>query len=213
MKEKYNCSHCDEKIEEKVFKYSVEHQGVPLCRSCQKKPSRNPKKTKASKSTPKYDFNYNMIKGRIAESLIEQLFLKLGYRVYRYGMENTIPGIMELLSKVRTEVSNTIRRMPDFVIQDKKGEAYFIEVKFSKDETFSISNLKENKYGKYPFENAFFIVVSTNHIKCLSYNDLKKGKKISSKCHNYLGNIKEFETDKKIIIEFCKYAVKFFTNV
>jgi len=47
-------------------------------------------------------------------------------------MENTIPGIMNLLSKVRSEVSNTIKRMPDFVIQDKTGEAYFIEVKFSK---------------------------------------------------------------------------------
>ncbi|MBN2682259.1 MAG: hypothetical protein JXR58_07105 [Bacteroidales bacterium] len=42
------------------------------------------------------NYRYNMIKGRIAETLIQELFLSLGYNVFRYGMENTIPGIMEL---------------------------------------------------------------------------------------------------------------------
>jgi hypothetical protein len=32
-----------------------------------------------------------MIKGRIAETLVEQLFLELGFQVFKYGMENTIP--------------------------------------------------------------------------------------------------------------------------
>ena len=30
---------------------------------------------------------------------------------------------------------------------------------------------------------------------------------------NYLGKRKEFDTDKDLIIEYCKYAVKFFENV
>ena len=157
----------------------------------------------------KQNFDYNMIKGRIAESLIEQLFLKLNYRVYRYGMENTVPGIMELLKGVKSEVSRTIRSMPDLVIQDHKGEAYFIEVKFRAEEQFSIKDLPKD----YPFENAFFIVVSKKHIKCLSYKDLKDGKEITSTSKNYLGNIKEFETNKEIIIEFCDYALKFFKDV
>lgn len=44
-----------------------------------------------------HNYRFNMIKGRIAETLIQELFLSLGYNVFRYGMENTIPGIMDLL--------------------------------------------------------------------------------------------------------------------
>jgi len=44
-----------------------------------------------------------MIKGRIAETLIEELFLSLDYNVFRYGMENTVPGIMHLLKGVRSD--------------------------------------------------------------------------------------------------------------
>jgi hypothetical protein len=63
------------------------------------------------------NYRYGMIKGRIAETLIQELFLSLNYNVFRYGMENTIPGIMELLKGVRSDVAQEIRRMPDFVIQ------------------------------------------------------------------------------------------------
>ena len=55
-----------------------------------------------------YNYRYGMIKGRIAETLIQELFLSLGYNVFRYGMENTIPGIMELLKGVRSEVAQDI---------------------------------------------------------------------------------------------------------
>lgn len=192
------CSNCKKDIESEVYTYSMNKFGKALCRSCQNN---------------KNSFDYNMIKGRIAEALIEQLFIKLGYRVYRYGMENTIPGIMELLGQVKTEVSNIIKRMPDFVIQDKSGIAHFVEVKFRSDESFSLEDLKEEKLGRYPFPNAYFVIVSKKHIKCLSYEQLLDGKKITPSCHNYLGNVKSFETDKDIIIEFCEYAVKFFDGV
>ena len=82
-------------------------------------------------------YRYGMIKGRIAETLIQELFLSLGYNVFRYGMENTIPGIMELLKGVRSDVSDAIRRMPDFVMQNPKSkEVYFVEVKFRASEEF-----------------------------------------------------------------------------
>lgn len=183
-----NCQSCQKQLTEKELKYSKDY-----CYKCQKEQA----------------FDYNMIKGRIAEALIEQLFIKLNFKVYRYGMENTIPGIMELLRGVRSDVATTIKRMPDFVIQDKNNDAYFIEVKFRATEEFSIKDIPED----YPFENAFFIVVSKKHIKCLSYAQLKEGKEITPKCKNYLGSVKAFETDKDTIIDFCKYAVKFFKEV
>jgi len=218
---RYFCSICKKTIDEAVYTYSYQEHHKALCRDCQdkqavsgKKKSKNSAAHKRNNTPKNTDTDYNMIKGRVAEALIEQLFLKLDYNVFRYGMENTIPGAMKLLSQIRSEVANTIRRMPDFVIQNKKtGEAFFVEVKFSKDEIFNINNLKEHYYGPYPFENAFFIIVSKQHIKCVSYTQLKEGKKITSDSHNYLGKVKEFETDKETIVQFCKYAVNFFKGV
>lgn len=161
-------------------------------------------------SSKEHNFRYNMIKGRIAETLIQELFLSLKFNVFRYGMENTIPGIMDLLKGVKSEVAEEIKRMPDFVIQNPTtNEVHFVEVKFRAKETFKRDDLPES----YAWQNAFIIIVSKKHIKCISFKELEEGKEISPTSHNYLGNRKEFELDKKVIIEFCEFAVKFFENV
>src|SRR5258705_7888062 len=96
----------------------------------------------AGMSDKEYEYRYNMIKGRIAETLIQELFLSLGYNVFRYGMENTIPGIMELLKGVRSDVALEIRRMPDFVMQNPKTkDVHFVEVKFRANEEFRYRDL------------------------------------------------------------------------
>ncbi len=155
-------------------------------------------------------YRYSMIKGRIAETLIQELFLSLDYNVFRYGMENTIPGIIELLKGVRSDVAQEIRRMPDFVVQNPKTkDVFFVEVKFRASEEFSIKDLPK----EYPFDNAYIVIVSKKHIKCITVAELKAGKEITPTSHNYLGNRKEFDLDKDVIIEFCNFAVQFFENV
>ena len=155
-------------------------------------------------------YRYGMIKGRIAETLIQELFLSLGYNVFRYGMENTIPGIMELLKGVRSDVAQEIRRMPDFVIQDQKTKAvFFIEVKFRASGEFKFNDLPKN----YPYENAFIVLVSKKHIKCITVSELKAGKEITASTNNYLGSRTEFYLDKDVIIDFCNFAVQFFESV
>ena len=152
----------------------------------------------------------NMIKGRIAETLIQELFLQEQFNVFRYGMENTIPGIMDLLQGVRTDVADQIRRMPDFVIQHKKTkDVFFIEVKFRASGDFKLRELGKD----YPYVNAYIIVVSKRHIKCITVQELRDGKEVTAKSKNYLGSRDEFGMDKDRIIQFCKFAVKFFENV
>lgn len=151
-----------------------------------------------------------VIKGKIAETIVEELFRSLGFQVFSYGMENSIPGIKDLLKGVRGDVSKNIRQMPDFVVF-KDNQAHFIEVKFRSNGELKLKDVE--KYGDYPFQNALFVLVTKKHIKCVSYKELKEGKEITSTCHNYLGKRKEFDTDKELIIEYCKYAVKFFENV
>jgi hypothetical protein len=191
-----------------------------LCYSCYKAENYHQKSTSVAEpeeeiysnglSERDRNYRYNMIKGRIAETLIQELFLSLGYNVFRYGMENTIPGIMELLKGVRTDVADQIRRMPDFVIQNPDSkDVYFLEVKFRAAEKFSLKDISKD----YPYENAYFIIVSKNHIKCITYSELIDGKEVSPTTRNYLGSRKEFDLDKEIIIDFCKFAVQFFEGV
>lgn len=157
-----------------------------------------------------YNYRYSMIKGRIAETLIQELFLSLGYNVFRFGMENTIPGIMDLLKGVRSDVAQEIRRMPDFVIQNPKTkDVHFVEVKFRASGEFSINDLPKD----YPYANAYIILVSKKHIKCLTYEELLNGEVISPYSRNYLGNRKEFDLDKEIIKDFCDFALQFFVTV
>lgn len=157
-----------------------------------------------------FNYRYNMIKGRIAETLIQELFLSLGYNVFRYGMENTIPGIMELLKGVRSDVAQEIRRMPDFVIQDPRTKSvYFLEVKFRASGEFKPKDLPKD----YPYGNAFIILVSKKHIKCITVEELGQDKEITPVSKNYLGSRKEFDLDKEVIKDFCKFAVQFFENV
>jgi hypothetical protein len=157
-----------------------------------------------------YNFRFGMIKGRIAETLIQELFLSMGYNVFRYGMENTIPGIMELLKGVRSDVALEIRRMPDFVIQNPKTKnVHFVEVKFRASGEFKLSDLPKN----YPYTNAFIILVSKRHIKCLTVEELGKGEEMTPSSRNYLGSRNEFDTDKEIIKDFCEFAIKFFENI
>ncbi len=151
-----------------------------------------------------------VIKGRIAETIIEELFRSLGFQVFSYGMENSIPGIKDLLKGVRGDVSKNIRQMPDFVVF-KDNQAHFIEVKYRASGELKLKDI--NKYGDYPFENALFVLVTKKHIKCISYKELCEGEEITPTSQNYLGKRKEFETDKNLIIEYCQYAVKFFESV
>ena len=182
-----------------------------LCLDCYKKDKVSETPIEESGLTERdKNYRYNMIKGRIAETLIQELFLSLRFNVFRYGMENTIPGIMDLLKGVRSDVALDIKHMPDFVIQDNRNNSvYFIEVKFRASESFKFSDLPKN----YPYTNAYIIIVSKKHIKCLSVEDLKSGKEITPTCKNYLGSRKEFDLDKEVIVDFCAFAVKFFENV
>ncbi len=91
----------------------------------------------------------------------------------------------------------------------KKEMFFFIEVKFRANEEFKKRDLPKD----YPYKNCYFIVVSKKHIKCITYEELLEGKEINPPSKNYLGNRKEFELDKNVILDFCDFAVKFFKEV
>ncbi len=89
------CNTCNKNITEKEYKYSIENYDLPLCRKHQKESSSGELITDGEKglSDKKKKNKEGMIKGRIAETLIEELFLSSNYNVYKYGMENRVVNL------------------------------------------------------------------------------------------------------------------------
>jgi hypothetical protein len=157
------------------------------------------------------DFHYQMTKGRLAETIIEELFIASGFEVHRFGMENMVPGLVRKLRRNYSDVSWHIKKMPDFVMY-KNDTVHFVEVKYKGDGNFDIHNLeKDQKF--YPFEDCIIIVVTPDKIKALTVQELKAKKTITPACKNYLGNRAEFGLDEARIKEYLQIVKAFFEKI
>lgn len=74
----------------------------------------------------------SMLKGRMAETLFEELMRQSGNIVYRFGYEAIVQNLTQLEDKFDrySEVGERIGAIPDFIVVDKKGKPTFVEVKF-----------------------------------------------------------------------------------
>ena len=74
----------------------------------------------------------SMLKGRIAETLVEELLRQSGNVVYRFGYEAIVQNLVQLEESFdrNCEVGERIRVMPDFIVIDNKGKPAYVEVKF-----------------------------------------------------------------------------------
>lgn len=74
----------------------------------------------------------NMLKGGIAETLVEELLRQSGNIVYRFGYEAIVQNLTQLEESFdrNSEVGERIKVMPDFIVIDKRGSPVFLEVKF-----------------------------------------------------------------------------------
>ena len=103
-------------------------------------------------------FASQVVKGRIAETLVEEMFKKSGYKVYRFGYEAILQNISQ--SNVDIKESDTkekIQSIPDFIVVSPNGSIQLIEVKYRSD-----GNIKPMELEKYAYfwEEARIILVS-----------------------------------------------------
>ncbi len=155
-------------------------------------------------------FSLNSIKGRVAETIIQELFLAHQFNVFHYGMERSVPGIAQLTRRTNGPVNDRIRSMPDFVVQDpRNNRLHFVEVKYRASGTFS----KDDVGDDYPWPHASFVVVSKEHIKCLTWKQLAAGKAIAPDCGNLLIKRVELGLDRKLVTQFTEVARRFFSGV
>lgn len=73
-----------------------------------------------------------MLKGRMAETLFEEMMKASGNVVYRFGYEAIVQNLAQLEEEFDryNGVGEKIRSIPDFIVLDKKGEPLLVEVKF-----------------------------------------------------------------------------------
>ncbi|MFO0704208.1 MAG: hypothetical protein U0525_05865 [Patescibacteria group bacterium] len=86
-------------------------------------------------STP-IDFTRNLIKGKIAETIFEQMIREVGkYTVIPFGYEHTVPTLAQYQHIARVkDVMENIKDAPDFaLVSEDKQNIYLVEVKFQKD--------------------------------------------------------------------------------
>lgn len=77
--------------------------------------------------------NYNFIKGKIAEAIVERLFLTMGFDVYPYGIEKKLPpALLRLHRKMPRRLFQRSENDPDFFIMREADNDFnqSVEVKF-----------------------------------------------------------------------------------
>ena len=90
------------------------------------------------------DFAHNLIKGRIAEVVFEQMLREAGeFTVLPFGYEYVVPEVMHMKKDSQSDKTlDILRTSPDFVVINQlKKKVYLIEVKYRK--TRSQSELKK----------------------------------------------------------------------
>jgi hypothetical protein len=85
----------------------------------------------------------NILKGRMAESLVEELLRESESQVYRLGYESILQNLTQLRKVFDrySEVGKQIRCIPDFLVVNKEGKPFFIEVKFRKNPEWDLKDL------------------------------------------------------------------------
>lgn len=77
------------------------------------------------------EFLLNLLKGRLAQVVIETIFREFGYEVYPYGYERYLASIMRFMSKADANIAaRKVRASPDLFVYDRElNDGFFVETK------------------------------------------------------------------------------------
>lgn len=77
----------------------------------------------------------NLLKGRMAETLVDELLRSAGNKVYRFGYEAVLQNLTQIDPGFdrKSEIGQQISSIPDFLVLNQSGQPFFVEVKFRTD--------------------------------------------------------------------------------
>ena len=105
----------------------------------------------------------SVLKGKLAESLVEELLKRSGNRVYRLGSDALLENIVSLEPEFNKEgvLGKKIASIPDFALISGKGRPLFAEVKFrSEPESLEEELLLEKEWLERFWEAKIILVTS-----------------------------------------------------
>lgn len=105
----------------------------------------------------------NILKGKMAESLVEEMLKKAGNKVYRFGNIDFLTNLLQTEKSLNreSEFGKKIASIPDLILISQMKKPIFIEVKFRKDfEALEEELLLEKEYLE-KFWEAKIILVTT----------------------------------------------------
>jgi RNAse (barnase) inhibitor barstar len=87
------------------------------------------------KSANENHYAENMLKGRMAETLVDEMLKRSDNLVYRFGYEAVLQNLTQIERHFDrdSEMGQRLRAIPDFVVMDENGAPTFVEVKFRRD--------------------------------------------------------------------------------
>ena len=98
-------------------------------------------------------FSRDLVKGRIAETVFEQMYRDTGnYTVLEFGYEKIVPELVQGGYKEHDDIVDTLRNAPDFaVIDNRKKHVRLIEVKFRRrfmsEETLAVAERMQKTWN------------------------------------------------------------------
>lgn len=137
-------------------------------------------------------FNKNKLIGNNGENIVEFLINSMpNWKCSKFGVENHIKEIRDMVGKVISPVTLKLKLMPDFfVFNEETKEAFFVEVKYrTKHNEGYLFNYLEN-YNKY-WAGTKLIIVRQNKPH-FAWVDLEKINPSMMKMDDFCGERKAF---------------------
>jgi hypothetical protein len=111
----------------------------------------------------------NMKKGKKAEKIVADLFKEAGFKVVKYGYEHTVPDLADRNNLIKGRAADYIRHQPDFIVVNKRNEAFFVEVKHR-------SKVIMPEKDIFPYPNCYVVLLTKGAILAQSTDFLfRKG--------------------------------------
>jgi len=151
----------------------------------------------------------NILKGRMAESLVEELLKESGNKVYRFGYEAVLQNLTQLekIFDRDSEVSQRIRSIPDFIVINKEGKPSFVEVKFRTNLKVYAEQIKRLELIAKFWKAKIILVTTEKPYFRISYSPYLTNKKEWDWWP--LERDKDLEVNKKILEEFDGLVEKY----
>ena len=180
-------------------------------------------------------FKYKLLKGRIAENIVQELFIEAGYFVRKFGIESVDPTLSQMLSRSLDNQTKQIRKTPDFIIADikkdhTKNKAYYVETKFRYNGSLSYNDVYRFLSEDFIWKDCLFMIVTDSEFHCISrkeleeefeqntekeiQNNIRRGSINLKKNPQYLlSNRKEFTIHEKDLLFFKELSAHYFEKL